>query len=122
MLNLIAKRVGVSGQDACCRFPPIAFVAGMRNNIFCVILALLVFAPGSRAQIPPTRRENCGALLSSVIAVCSQPTLARPDWCCNELKKWNDARYVNSYCSLFMAELEHENVGYLGKSFIRSPI
>lgn len=44
------------------------------------------------AQIPQERQENCGAILSSVISVCSQPELGRPDWCCNELKKWNDAR------------------------------
>ncbi|PXF45721.1 hypothetical protein BWQ96_04489 [Gracilariopsis chorda] len=54
---------------------------------FAAILAVSV-----HAQVPPGREESCGAIISSVISVCSHPTLSRPDWCCNELIKWNDAR------------------------------
>ncbi|KAI0563899.1 hypothetical protein FGB62_32g021 [Gracilaria domingensis] len=53
---------------------------------------LALFAVTVHAQIPAERQENCGSIISSVISVCSHPTLSRPDWCCNELIKWNNAR------------------------------
>ncbi|CAN8066090.1 unnamed protein product [Agarophyton chilense] len=64
----------------------------MAGSMSIVIASLAVFLVSARGEIPAERQENCGSIISSVISVCSHPTLSRPDWCCNELIKWNNAR------------------------------